>query len=191
MKVFYNLNRTKIRNIKLILLETKWEHFSLSFHREKISFIEGAGLLFLTNPLLFIIYRHRGAWDILNVSVQTDVTVLSQFFLFKSTTYVLNIVAISLCLLIVSTRILWTCAMSVYIVNVDLHEKYEVFNQNNIDGNDSHMLVIYIWLPADQVYLIKVFKEQCFWILRTFCQKLLGTKKLWKMTEAHLYQIFT
>ena len=52
MKVFYNLNRTKIRNIKLILLETKWEHFSLSFHREKISFIEGAGLLFLTTPLL-------------------------------------------------------------------------------------------------------------------------------------------
>ena len=34
------------------------------------------------------------------------------------------------------------CAMRVYIENVDLHEKYEVFNENKIDGNDIQMLVV-------------------------------------------------
>ena len=42
--------------------------------------------------------------------------------------------------------------MNLYIVNVDLHAKYEILNENKIDGNDSQMLEMRIWLRVDQGY---------------------------------------
>ena len=41
------------------------------------------------------------------------------------------------------------------MVDADIHEKWEIFNESKVDENDGQMLEIYIWLTVDQVYLIK------------------------------------
>ena len=51
------------------------------------------------------------------------------------------------------------CAMTVYMMCIDLHENYNVLIENKIDRNDSPMLYIHIGLSIDQVDLAKVSED--------------------------------
>lgn len=62
------------------------------------------------------------------------------------------------------------CAMTVYMMCIDLHENYDVLIENKTDRNDSPMLYIHIWLLIDQVYLVKISEDWSLWILCTFWQ---------------------
>ena len=135
-------------------------------------------------------------------------SVLLQYCLSLSCSEVLNTVAISVRLLIFSTGILWTCAW--YGLSTDSVCDANVIHRGVLHNEGVYRECRFTWkirsfqrkqnrwkrysdacglhlITSDHVYLVKVSKDQYLWILRTFCQKVLATKKWRKMTKDHPY----